>query len=369
MQIIKLNEHSPQQLMERIIDCLRNDGLVIYPTETVYGIGANPHSSQAIDKLLAYKGRREGKPLSVAVANQTIAANYVEINEQARKFYKNFLPGPYTVVSRSKNTVDPRVNSEFGTLGIRIPDYPFMLTLLTQYGQGITSTSANISGGKRPYSVQDLLDQMGAKQRQLVDLIIDAGELPKNEPSVVVDTTLSTPIALRGQLQGEPGIQTDNNGYSEVLHTASATETMELAGRIMLNQLNQLHARGLVLALDGDLGMGKTIFAKGVAKFLQITEPITSPTYSYSNEYPYTRQQTSGTFYHLDVWKIDQAEEVAFLELDKLIQANNVVLIEWWSQIANFVQLPDETQLITLHFTGHDTQRTITITKKYVQDP
>jgi L-threonylcarbamoyladenylate synthase len=365
MRIIKLQEHQPQEVIDAIIACLNDDGLVIYPTETVYGIGANPHSKKAIDKLLTYKGRREGKPLSIAVANQTIAANYVDINEQARKFYQKFLPGPYTVVSKSKHTVDPRVNSEFGTLGIRIPAYPLMLELLQQYGQGITSTSANISGGKRPYRVQDLLDQMGEKQQQLVDLIIDAGELPKNEPSVVVDTTLSTPIALRGQLHGE---YAQNSDGSETLHTQSETETMELAGRIMLNQLNQLHAHGLVLALDGDLGMGKTIFAKGVAQFLGISEPITSPTYSYSNEYTYTRQQTTGMLYHLDVWKIDQAAEVAFLEIEKLIQPNNVLVIEWWSQIAHLVKLPTATQLITLKFTGEGNKRTITITKKYAQD-
>lgn len=365
MHIIHLHDHSPETVIAAALECLRGDGLLIYPTETVYGLGANPHSQLAIDKLLAYKGRREGKPLSVAVANRTMAERYVEINEQAEQFYRNFLPGPYTVVSRSKHSVDQRVNSEFGTLGIRIPDYPLLLSLLQQYGQGMTSTSANVSGGKRPYSVPDLLAQMGQKQRQLVDLVIDAGELPKNEPSVVIDTTLSTPIALRGQWQATAS----SDQQSETWHTESPEETMALAGRLLLTQLNHLHRHGLVLGLDGELGMGKTIFAKGVAQFLGIKEPITSPTYSYINEYPYQRQQTPGMFYHLDVWKIEQAAEVQFLELESLIKPDHIVLIEWWSQIKNQVQLPAVTQLIELHLSGQGQQRHIRLHKKYVHDP
>lgn len=353
MQILKLNSNRAE-IIEAVVECLRNDGLVIYPTETVYGIGACAKSAKAIDKLLQYKGRREGKPLSIAVTNQKMAEEYVEINEQALKFYKNFLPGPFTVISKSKNVVDPRVNSEFGTLGIRIPEYPLVIEIIQAFGQAITSTSANASGKKRPYKIQDVFDNLSEKQKSLVDLVIDAGELPKNEPSVVVDTTLSTPIALRGSLHL-------NDQDSEVLWSDSPTETEELAGRLMLNHLNQLQKNGLVFALNGKLGMGKTIFAKGVAKFLGITETISSPTYSYINEYEYQRLQTAGTFYHIDAWKIDNKEELEFLKINELIKENNVVVIEWFDQISEWLNFNENITIVNLSFEEENQKRKILI--------
>lgn len=351
MKILKLNSNQ-EDIVSAVSNCLKNDGLVIYPTETVYGIGASAISTKAIDKLLQYKGRREGKPLSIAVTDQKMAKKYVEINEQALKFYKNFLPGPFTVVSKSKNQVDPRINSEFGTLGIRIPDYPLIIDFIKNFGHAITSTSANASGKKRPYKIQDIFDGLSEKQKSLIDLIIDAGELPKNEPSVVVDTTLSTPIALRGSLQNDQG---------EVLWSHNENETIELAGRLVLNHLNEIQKDGLIIALNGQLGMGKTIFAKGVAKFLEIKETISSPTYSYINEYPYKRLSTKGIFYHIDAWKIDNQEEVEFLKIKKLVKKNNVVVIEWFEQIAKWLNLDKNTNLLTLSFSEENNQRKIII--------
>ncbi len=357
MKILQLNPNDPQQrlaIIAKIVECLQQDGLVIYPTETVYGIGASAISPKAIDKLLRYKGRREGKPLSIAVADQAMAEKYVIINEQAAKFYQNFLPGPFTVISKSRNQVDPRVNSEFGTLGIRIPDYPLIIEVIKSFGLPITSTSANASGQKRPYQIADIFDHLSTKQKSLIDLVIDVGKLAQNEPSVVVDTTLSTPIALRGSLQNNEG---------EVLWSQSEEETIELAGRIMLNQLNHLHQNGLLIALNGNLGAGKTIFAKGVAKFLGIKEPINSPTYSYMNDYQYQRLNSQGVFYHLDAWKIDSQEEFDFLAIQKLIKKDNVVLIEWFNQIQNWLEIDPNVKVITLNFLEENQKRKILISE------
>jgi L-threonylcarbamoyladenylate synthase len=357
MKIIKLNPSDLKQqaqVVKEAVDCLRKNSLVIYPTETVYGIGASATSTKAIDKLLQYKGRREGKPLSIAVTDQKMASEYVEINEQALKFYQNFLPGPFTVVSKSKNKVDSRVNSEFGTLGIRIPDYPLITAIVKEFASPITSTSANASGKKRPYKIEDIFDNLSAKQMALIDLVIDAGELPKNEPSVVVDTTLSTPIALRGSLQKDG---------AEILWSESENETIDLAGRLLLNHLNQLQQDGLVFALNGSLGMGKTIFAKGVAKFLGIQEAINSPTYSYMNEYPYQRLSTRGVFYHIDAWKIDSKEELDFLQISNLLKKNNLVVIEWFNQIENWLNLDQKIKIVTLDFAEEKGKRKILISE------
>ncbi|MDQ3238988.1 MAG: Sua5/YciO/YrdC/YwlC family protein, partial [bacterium] len=92
MQIIKLAEVDPKDAILSAIKVLENGGLVVFPSETMYGIGADATSQKAIDKLLSYKARREGKPLSIAVSSVDMAAKYVLLNNVSKNLYKNFLP-------------------------------------------------------------------------------------------------------------------------------------------------------------------------------------------------------------------------------------------------------------------------------------
>ena len=324
MKTLNITTTPQHEIIETTIKVLNTGGLVIFPTETTYGAGVDATNPEAVNKLLTYKSRREGKPLSIAVPDQKSAAKYVEINDQAQKLYQRFLPGPVTVVSKGLNKVAKGVESEFGTLGVRIPDYPLILNILKAFGKPITATSANASGKKRPYSIQDIMDGLSNKQKELIDLILDAGELPKNEPSTVIDTTLSTPTTLRA---GK--IKTDQKTG---LLSKSEEETKKIAGTLMLKHWDEVKEKGLVIGLDGVLGAGKTIFTKGVAEFLQIKETITSPTCSYIEEYDYERHGVMGKLYHIDLWKIETGEELERLEIEKLIGSNNVVVIEWWEQ-------------------------------------
>ncbi|MFZ5438202.1 MAG: L-threonylcarbamoyladenylate synthase [Patescibacteria group bacterium] len=325
MQILKLDKNNQPQIIDQACQVLANGGIVIYPTETVYGVGVDATNFQAVEKLLAYKSRREGKPLSVAVTSQEMAEQYVILTEQAKKFYQRFLPGPYTIVSQGKNQVAPAVESEFGTLGIRIPDYPLITNLVKEFGKPITSTSANGSDKKRPYQIQDIFDNLSKKQKNLIDLVIDAGVLPPNEPSIVIDTTLSTPLEVRGQLSTQPA--------DKKFLTKSEQETKNLAGKLLLKYWNQLKNQGLIIGLNGKLGTGKTIFTQGMAQFLQIDQPLSSPTYNYLNQYDFTRHNTKGILYHLDVWKIDSEPSFKLLNIPSLVAPNTVTVIEWWQQI------------------------------------
>jgi L-threonylcarbamoyladenylate synthase len=327
VKIIKISENNQQKIIEKACQVLQAGGLVVYPTETVYGIGADATNHQAIEKLLKYKSRREGKPLSVAVKNQEMAEKFVELTDQAKKFYQRFLPGPYTIVSKGKGKVAKFVESEFGTLGIRIPDYQLITNLVETFDKPITSTSANASGKRRPYKIEDIFNNISDKQKNLIDLVIDAGILPKNEPSIVIDTTLSTPLEVRGNLS------TKN---SKLFLTKSEKETKSLAGKLILKYWNEIKDKGIVIGLNGKLGTGKTIFTQGIASFLQIKEPLSSPTYTYMNQYNFTRHETNGVLYHLDVWKIDSKESFELLKIKDLIKPNAVVVIEWWQQIAKF---------------------------------
>ncbi len=335
MQILKLSQTPVETVIQTTCAVLAAGGLVLFPTETTYGAGVDATHQAGVDKLLAYKSRREGKPLSIAVISEEMAEKYVELNDQARALYKQFLPGPVTVVSKDRGVVAKGVASEFGTVGVRIPAYPMLLELLKVYGKPMTATSANGSGQKRPYSIQDVFDNISEAQKSLINLVLDAGTLPENPPSTVIDTTLSAPVTLRqGDIALKNAVGTTGETYELVSQTE--TETKSIAGRLILKHWDKVGKTGLVIGLDGPLGAGKTVFAKGAAEFLQITEPLTSPTYTYIEEYAYKRHQSTGMLYHLDMWKVDSAAVFEKLELPTLLKPGTVMVIEWWSQIAQY---------------------------------
>ncbi len=329
MKIVKLTAKNQPGVIKETIQLLKNGGLVVYPTETVYGLAVDATKQSAVDKLLAFKSRREGKPLSIAVTDQKMAEQFVEINEQASKLYSRFLPGPYTIISKYKKGLAQGVASEFGSVGVRIPDYSLVLKIVEALNAPITATSANASGKKRPYEISDILNNISNKQKNLIDLVIDAGTLPPNEPSTVIDTTLSTPLTVRSR---------KNDGFASRLSSKlslisnSEQETKEIAGKLMLKHWNKIKKESLIVGLSGELGAGKTVFAKGVALFLGINQTISSPTYTYIKEYDYQRHQTQGKLFHLDMWRVEDQETDARLQVPSLIKPNNIILIEWWQQ-------------------------------------
>src|SRR5258708_5507795 len=112
MKRINLKKTSQAQVIAQTLGVLRAGGLVIFPTETTYGAGVLATNQQAVDKLLAFKSRREGKPLSIAVASSTMAQKYVDVNDSAQRLYERFLPGPVTVISKGLGKVAKGVESE-----------------------------------------------------------------------------------------------------------------------------------------------------------------------------------------------------------------------------------------------------------------
>ena len=171
--------------------------------------------------------------------------------------------------------------------------------------------------------------------------MIDVGKLPTNEPSTIIDTTLSTPVVLR---QGNINQKSKDRKFSVstqvVLNSHSEAETKSIAGKICLQHWNQIKKTSLVIGLDGELGAGKTIFAKGVAEFLQIREPITSPTYTYVREYDFKRHGVVGKLFHLDAWKVESEADLKNLGFFDMLRANNVIVVEWWSQIERLLTSP-----------------------------
>lgn len=336
MKILKVNKTNHAEIIDEIVKSLSRGELIIFPTETTYGAGVDATSQTAVNKLLSYKTRREGKPLSIAVPDINLASEYVELNDTARKFYATFLPGPFTIISNSKHKTAVGVESEFGTLGVRIPDYQLVLDFLQAFAKPVTATSANAAGKKSPYSIEDLFAHLSEKQKNLIDLVIDAGELPKNKPSTIIDTTLSAPVALRqGDLVAEGVARIEDQAVDFI--SKSEQETKDIAKRLLLKNWKQIKTGGLVIGLDGELGVGKTVFTKGMAEFLQIKDVIASPTYNYFNEYDFVRHEVEGKLFHFDVWKVSSKEELDRLDFFKILKPGHVIVVEWWQQISEFV--------------------------------
>lgn len=318
---------------------LGGGGLVVYPTETLYGIGADATNQKAVNKLTEYKNRPFGKPYSIAVTDISMAEKYVQLNKTARDFYEKFLPGPLTVVSKGKHVLAKGVESEDGTLGVRIPNYKLVIDIVRKFGKPITSTSANASYKKRSYSVSDILDNLSEKQKKLIDLIIDAGALPPNEPSTVIDTTLDDLVVLR---QGEIKLRDKNEVVSR-----SEESTENLAKEMWQKYSIHHKKRAIVFALQGEMGTGKTIFTKGLAKAMGITELVTSPTFALENEY----ETGQSKLYHFDAWRVESSEELRVLGFEDLIKNKAVVSIEWAERVANVIrEFDDEAIIVWVNF-------------------
>jgi len=188
MEIISVEEAKKSQ-WEKVVAVLKKGGLIIYPTDTCYGLGAEATNPLAVDKLMAFKGEREGKPVAVAASDLAMAEEYVFLSPAAQTLAKKYLPGPLTLVCQSKHKTDPRLESDQKTLGIRIPNTPLVLAIIAALGKPITTTSANISGGASPYSRFSWEKETPRERQALVDLFLDAGELPFSPPSTVVDVS------------------------------------------------------------------------------------------------------------------------------------------------------------------------------------
>lgn len=332
MRIIDPKKTPKDQIILGAIEVLLRGGLVIYPTETCYGLGADATNEEAVRRLLLFKNQPLNKPVSVAVADRSMAEKYVEINRIADNLYRTFLPGPLTVVSRSRGLVVPRLESAYGTLGIRIPNYPLTLELIRRFSRPITSTSANMSGKKVPYSLEDIKKYTSQKHLQMIDLFISAGKLPPQPPSTVVDTTMNEPAVLR---QGEiiiPAIKGQN------YLSSSESETQKIAGEILNKFSENIGVRPLVFALQGELGAGKTQFTKGIGRALGIKNNIVSPTFTIIREYPYLSRGITGTLYHLDTWRLEREKELLDLGIEQMLKPENVIAIEWMQKIRNFLK-------------------------------
>lgn len=197
MKIIQVDLNKDySDVVREAVNILSYGGTIVYPTDTLYGLGANALNEVAVRKIFRIKNRSFSKPLPMIVRNYSWAKELVEIKPKNAEIIKKVWPGKVTLVFPKKDIVPDALTAEFNSVGIRIPDYVFIDKLLASFGYPITSTSANISGQESTNDINKIIE-IFSKSTMKPDLIIDAGILPKSEPSMIIDLTGNKPKVLR----------------------------------------------------------------------------------------------------------------------------------------------------------------------------
>ncbi|MDI6645059.1 MAG: L-threonylcarbamoyladenylate synthase [Methanobacteriaceae archaeon] len=192
MNIMRIEPQNPDRnKIEKLIEILKNGGVILYPTDTVYGIGANIFDENAVKKVYSIKKRSYAKPLSVCVSNIDEIEKIAYLNSNLRKFISKIFPGPFTVILEKKENVPDIITAGSKKIGVRIPDSTLCMELSKEFP--ITTTSANISGEKILESADHILRELG----DVFDAIIDASSVKNIKPSTVVDLTGPKPKILR----------------------------------------------------------------------------------------------------------------------------------------------------------------------------
>jgi len=334
--IIKINQNNFTKHIAFVATIIKNGGLVLFPSDTVYILAVDPTNSIAVKKLLGFKNRWTGKAISIAVANISMAKKYVKLSKNTEKLYNRLLPGPFTIVSDGLHQVAPGIEAENGTLGIRIPNSQYILELVKFLNFPITATSANLSGRSPHYSVSSLLNTLSQKKKDMLNLIVDAGKLAKNLPSTVIDATAAElKVLRRGDLVAS---------NSASLLSTSEIETGKIANFLYQKIIDKKLTGPTVLALSGDLGCGKTIFSKAVGKLLGIKAIITSPTFVIVNDY--------GQFLHFDLYRLNTFADFDDLKFKDYFKNNIIACVEWPENMGkdNLTWLKSHTNYFAINF-------------------
>ena len=185
--LLKIYDDNPSRL-KPVIDCLKNGGVIIYPTDTVYAIGCDINNKQAIDRVSMIKGvKTEKADYSFIFHDLSHLSEYTkQVDTATFKMLKKNLPGPFTFILNANNSIPKLFKNKKKTVGIRIPDNRITRAIVEQFGNPIISTSVYDEDEVIEYTTDP--DLIFEKYQDLVDLVIDGG-MGKNEASTVVDLT------------------------------------------------------------------------------------------------------------------------------------------------------------------------------------
>jgi L-threonylcarbamoyladenylate synthase len=202
----------------RAVQLLRDGGLVAFPTETVYGLGADASNPKAVKKIFDAKGRPADHPVIVHLPDATHLSRWtLEISEAANTLAQRFWPGPLTLVLPRAANVSDLLTGGQNTIGLRVPAHPLALALLGEFGSGIAAPSANRFGRLSPTTAEHVRHELGDK----VHLILDGGPCDVGIESTIVDLSESRPAILR---PGKISSSEVELALGQKLKSASGTE-------------------------------------------------------------------------------------------------------------------------------------------------
>ncbi|MGA4543388.1 L-threonylcarbamoyladenylate synthase [Uniformispora flossi] len=180
--------------IEKAAGVLRAGGLVAFPTETVYGLGANAEDPAAVARIYQAKGRPPSHPLIVHLGGAEQLGDWVDgVPETARLLAERFWPGPLTLVLRRGGRVSPAATGGLDTVAVRVPDHPVARALLAEFGGGVAAPSANRFGSISPTAADHVRTELG----DAVDFVLDGGPCEVGVESTIVDATGDVPAVLR----------------------------------------------------------------------------------------------------------------------------------------------------------------------------
>jgi L-threonylcarbamoyladenylate synthase len=191
--ILMLTMNISQRDTKKGVSILKKGGVIAFPTDTVYGLGADAFNSTAVERIYKIKDRSKSNPFPLLVADvKQLAALAEPIPELARFLARQFWPGGVTLVLSKADSV-PAYLASGSTIAVRVPDHPTCLTLLQHLARPLIGTSANISGQPPALTADEVRQQLGER----VDLIIDGGRCPGGRESTVLDITVEPPVVIR----------------------------------------------------------------------------------------------------------------------------------------------------------------------------
>jgi L-threonylcarbamoyladenylate synthase len=177
----------------KVAEIINRGGVIVFPTDTVYGIGGNPLDDSTIQKILKIKKRIPHKGLPILIDQLESLTEYAHLSPKIEKILKRIWPGPVTFILPKTPNLSEKLTGGRNSIAVRIPSHPLLLDLISRVGGALIATSANITGHKPLSTTRDLIDQFERK----VDVILTQSSLPLGIPSSIIDLTGETPKILR----------------------------------------------------------------------------------------------------------------------------------------------------------------------------
>ncbi|MBN1363764.1 MAG: threonylcarbamoyl-AMP synthase [Syntrophaceae bacterium] len=183
-----------EKILTRVAEILAGGGIIAYPTETFYGLGADATNEKAIQKIFAIKGRDFQNPISLIIGRPEEIYPFVKnVPETAKKLMDSFWPGALTIVFSASDKISPLLTAGSGKIGLRVSSHPLAGKIAQKIKVPLTATSANLSGMPECSRAAEVIKQIGDK----IDAIIDWGQTRGGKASTVIDVTCKPPVILR----------------------------------------------------------------------------------------------------------------------------------------------------------------------------